>query len=275
MKDRISVSELLDWQRCRLLWYYKYARRLQTKPDDNKTTPQRSGQAIHFGIESGMLAPTGADKLSTALSAARLYLEEYGAYDSGRFWNGVESGIRGVPVDFWEAERPQVEDTLTVTYDISGSPVTVVGRPDHWLYSNDAIVITDYKSTSKDEAGLLTKLEIWNMQVRYYAVLIHDWLVSLNKHVPPVYTRHMILSTRGKHAYGCPKLLSPSDMNFSRKSMQDTAEAIMRGSTGDLSDGSYMMSCEWCDFGPIDIVGLTGGNRESIIEAEYQERKHT
>lgn len=247
-KPSISITELEDWQQCSLLHHFKYGLRLRP-PTDEINYIMLSGRAIHFGVESAILR--GRD---TAVDAATTFLAQYG--DVGeRFINGVQTALAGIPDWVFEVPTPQVEAPIEVEYQ----DVIVRGRPDLWWYDGDSIHIVDFKSTSKDEVDKLARYQMWNMQPRRYGVLVRD---SLNRPFP-VYTRHIMLSTRGKHIEGRPLLLTEPLLVKVQREMQIIAWQIaVQGTEAPPHYGSH---CGFCDYNTICEVQLTGGNIDDII----------
>jgi hypothetical protein len=265
---RVTVSELEQWVECPLKWYYSHVRRLRAKPDPEAFNPGASGTAIHKGVEAGLLRAPGTQPRRVAMDAIQTYLEVSGG---GRYLRGAEAAISGVPDELWNREAPQAEDQLEVEYPLGEEKLLVVGRPDLWYRDGDSLVIVDFKSTAKDEHDRLLTYQTWNMQVRYYAVMLHDTLAR----GMPVYTRHVVLSTRGKHAVGAPYLVSPGMLNETRDRMLELALAISNRPTdeGLVRIAHYSRACPIiCDYAPIDEIRLTGGNVESIIEEQYERR---
>jgi hypothetical protein len=273
----ISVTELDDFQRCPLHWYYRTRRGLKPIPEEvGGVNPMLSGSAIHFGLEAGLNTEGTADKKRLAgLQAAALYLETHGD-ESGRLKRGVEAALNAAPGYVWETENPVTEARTFLSYQEGDDLITLTGKPDVWSYDGNRILIEDYKSTSKDEWKKLEEYEAWNMQPRYYGVLLSKWL-TLEKnleYVPPVFTRHVVLSTRGRTAVGQPKLLTQDVYDEAEKRMLWQArEVVQRGhqSTPSLwKDAKVNPLCSWCEYAPIDLVALTGGDPESVISDAYQ-----
>lgn len=271
---KISITEIEDWQTCRMKWYYKYVMKLRPQPND-AMGPQVSGMAIHKGIEVALLTAKPAQRPSAAVAAAKTFLASYGEDIAGRFGRGVETALGGVIL--WNLDLPQSE----ARYEVSYGDFSVVGRPDVWWYDGVGIHVVDFKSTSKDEDDRLYKLQTWNMQPRYYAVLVADWLAQ-QPHDPavsydkiPIYTNHHVLSTRGHHAYGVEQPvhqhLGSLRMALRERAWQvaqdkERAQHIPPNFWGDASVGVH---CAWCDFAAIDEMHLTGGDVEDIIRSEY------
>lgn len=262
-KPTIRVTSLSTWQECR----YKYhlsTTGLRLKPGEGSgLSPQTSGTAIHFGIEAGLLAAAESDRRAVAVQAADTYINRLGG---DRYRQGVYTAIQGVPQEVWDTVNPQSEQRITVEYDT----FILTGKPDLWTYSEDAIVITDFKSTSKDEQDRLQNMQLFNMQPRYYGVLLTAWLVGQGREPPPVYTRHLVLSTRGKHVYGAPQLMSVDLWQKSASMMMLAAEDIAASGRIGFLEASVSPSCAWCDYQDICVSHLTGADVSATIESEYR-----
>ena len=262
-KPIIRVTSLSTWQECRYKYHLNTSGLWLRLGDSSGLSPQLSGTAIHFGIEAGLLAAPGRNKVSVATEAANTYLDRLGG---DRYRQGVYTAIQGVPPEVWETVNPQSEQRYSVEYDT----FILTGKPDLWTYSEDAIVITDFKSTSKDEQDRLQKLQLFNMQPRYYGVLLIAWLVSQGREPPPVYTRHLVLSTRGKHVYGVPQLLSEWGWRQAQDMMLRIGREIAASEKTSFLDATVSGSCTWCEFQDLCVGHLTGADTDSIIEERYR-----
>ena len=263
VKPVIRVTSLLTWHECKYK-YYLSSQGWRLKPGDGSgLSPQVSGSAVHFGIEAGLLNTSGRNKLSVAIEAADAYIARLGA---GRYSQGVHTAIQGVPPEIWETHNPQAEQRVSVEYD----KFILTGKPDLWTYEPDAIVITDFKSTSKDEGSRLEKLQLFNMQVRYYGVLLTAWLISKGHEPPPVYTRHIVLSTRGKHVYGVPQLMTNDLFQKSAAMMMLAADDITYSERISFLEANVSPACSWCEFQDICVGHLTGSDTDDIMRERYR-----
>lgn len=264
-KPLIRVTGLLTWQECR--YRYRLSQSLRRKPHEGSgLSPQMSGSAIHFGIEAGLAAEAGRDRRAVAHEAANTYLDRFGA---DRYRNGVHTALDGVPEEVWAATNPQSEQRITVEY----GDFTLTGKPDYWTYEPDAIIITDFKSTSKDEQDRLDRLQLFNMQPRFYAVLLATWLMLNGHKPPPFYTRHLVLSTRGKHLLGAPWLLTDEVFEASHQMMLRLAHEIAAAGVTSFIDATVSSSCAWCEFQDLCTGHLTGADVGSIIKEQYTEEE--
>lgn len=262
-KPVIRVTELSTWQEC----HYKYhlsASGLRLRPQESSgLSPQMSGTAIHFGIEAGLLAASGRDKATVAHAAANVYLDRFGA---DRYRAGVHTAIDGITPEIWATQEPQAEQRIFMEYDT----FILTGKPDLWTYSADAIDIIDFKSTSKDEQDRLDKMQLFNMQPRYYGVLLTAWLVVQGREAPPVYTRHIVLSTRGKHVYGAPHLVTDSMWRVAQAMILKIGHAIVAQQAVTFVDATIGSHCVWCEFQDICVGHLTGADTASIMSEKYK-----
>ena len=266
MRDpiRVSVTELSEWQECPQRWRYARVLGLRRKPGDT-ASPLISGSAIHAGIEGGLLL--GKDR---AMEAANSYLAQYGPA-AEKYVAGASRALGCVPEHLWSIHNPQAETPLSVVYQPTADiRVEMRGRPDCWYYKDDVgLVIWEFKSTSSDEVSRLEQYTLWNMQPRYYAVLLLD---TLAKDLP-VYTAHAVLSTRGKGAVGEPTLLPKSQIKHARSHMLDIAVRVASARIDPtLVVPHYGFHCNWCEFAPIDEGVLTGADTQGIIAEEYERR---
>lgn len=264
MPTRIRVTELDDWQTCRLAWWYKWRAGLRPVKEA-ASSPAMSGRAVHFGIEAGLLKRTGPDG---AVQAATMFLESKGE-GSARFAVGVETAIRGVPDYIWKLPLPQSEDEVEAL-SIDGD-VVFVGRPDVWWVDEDGLTVVDFKSTSSDEMNKQARYQMWNLQPRYYAVMLKE-----AGRVPqdlPVYIHQMVLSTRGKHAIGVPWLVPERLLDQAWGRMHDASRVIRHATTVTIAQAHLGAHCEWCDYAPIDEAILTGGDAEWVEKQQYTKRR--
>lgn len=249
---RVSVTEIDTYNKCPRLWRYKFKDGLRTKELNQAMV---SGTAIHAGVEALSL---GRDGVTAALDT----LAELAGERGERFKRGVLTALDGLPDWVAKVKSPVTEDKLEVVY---GS-ITVVGRPDIWFQEGDTIEIWDYKSTSKDEDRRLSQYDQWNDQPRFYGVLLHDHLISQGINPPPIiYTGHIILSTRGKHAVGTPTILAGKLLDDTRERMLDLAAAVGEHETMHMS----AFNCGMCDFSKLCEGALTGYPLGDIVEQEY------
>lgn len=278
-RTRVSVTELDQWQVCRMKWYYAQRLGLRPRPEEAGVSPTLSGSAIHFGLEAGLGRVAGANPMVAALEGAFTYLEAHGV-GGARYKKGVQAALLGVPEEYWTNTAHVAEEKLEVDYDgevIGWSDVTMVGKPDIYFYNDNSITIVDAKSSSKDEADRALAYQQWNMQPHYYAVLLEDHFLANNWEVPPIYIKHTILSTRGKHFYGAPYLVGVKHRIKIRERMLKLASEIaMEGHGRPLdvfTDGRIEYMCKMCDFESLDALALTGRDTESMIEEMYTTRE--
>ena len=276
---RVSVTEVAVWRECRWRHEQHYEQRLQLIPDPERDTNYlASGSAIHFGIAYGLHQGKG-DPVGAAVNAARAYLESH-VGETARLLPGVERAIEGVPQEVWDTVSPQTEGELVQEYwrwevdtDISNS-VTIVGVPDLWYWKEgEGIFITDYKSTSKDEQDRLEKYELWNMQLPFYGVLVTDyWAAKLDLY-PPIYLRHLVLSTRGKHAVGSYKLLTTARTKQAREMMVGAAFEIVGAREQSFLDAAPSFGCSFCDYERLCTAHITGADVAGVRKESYRLRE--
>jgi hypothetical protein len=288
---RVSITEIQAWQHCRLKWHYQYERKLRLKVDPEELEDLSylvSGQAIHFGIEAGILLPVdGFTRQDKAKEAALVYLHnELGEEGARRYIKGVGRAIDGLPQEVWEMAMPQSETKLEVVYSRDGKLyplakdqvvadlalkvteglITIVGVPDAWYENNGAIYIQEYKSTGSDEQKKFSNYELWSQQIGQYAVLLHDSLVQQYITPPTIMSRHILLSTRGKHVVGIPKPHPKKRLDMERAWMVEAASEV-----GELPKTPTRGTlCGWCSYGAIDLGLLTGADVDGIIEEKYE-----
>lgn len=256
------------WLRCRYAHTLRYVEELQPKAEGQPiATPLTSGSAIHFGIEAALLKGTG---LPGARLAADQYLNNRG--ESGeRFRRGVHTALEGVPAEVWTAHIPQVEDELSYVYQ--PGDIKILGKPDLWEYDENGIYITDYKSTSKDETDRLERYEMWNVNTPFYGVLLSDYLGSEKGFDPPVYVRHIVLSTRGRPAIAQFKPLTRRKIRLMRTMMLGTATQILTERGVDFTGAHPDIFCDGCDFAPVCRGHLTNADVDGILKESFEPRK--
>ena len=261
---RVRVTELECWQQCAWKWYYRYVLKLERPPLSmmENSSPLVTGLATHFGIEAGLL---GQDAVESAWLKIDTELGERGK----RFKPGVEKAINAVPAYVWERERPQVEGQIDIQYGEGEGAVTISGKPDVWFMDDGGVEIIDFKTTSKKPSEVIASYEMWNQQIRYYAVLINDWLWMKGATQKPVYTKHIALTTKGDCVEGKPKMLSRKQIKLHREHMVKIAQSVPSQDVK-LSDlqpafSSRPVHCGSCEYQMIDELYLTHGDHESAI----------
>ncbi|HHT9130868.1 MAG TPA: PD-(D/E)XK nuclease family protein [Candidatus Tripitaka californicus] len=268
---RVSVTEIAVWRECRWRHELHYEQRLQLIPDPERDNNYLvSGSAVHFGIEYGI----HSGGIEAAITAARTYLESH-AGETARLMPGVERAILGVPAELWTIPLPQTEGVVEVRYNQEADPFTVVGIPDHWYWKEEeGVFITDYKSTSKDEIDRLDRYEVWNLQLPFYGVLINDWWEGRGRGAaPPVYLRHAVLSTRGKHAIGAYKLLTLQRLRLARNVMLRAAYEIVESREQSFLDAAPSGGCAFCDYEHLCTAYLTGADVRGVCRERYGVRE--
>ena len=279
---KVRISELDTWLRCKLLWKYQYLDQWEKITDPEEHSPRLSGSAIHKGVEAMLISEKNQRQIGTEALDSYLALYEGGQ----KYRAGGITALMGVPDELLGRADLVVEDEVEVSYPyLVGAgehsaapkvPVTVYGHPDLWFHADGGITVVDFKSTSKDEWQKLSWYQTWNLQPRYYAVLLHDWLKERGVIPPPFYTQHIILSTRGKHAAGTELLILPSEMDEARARMLYIAGQIAHAAeheTIGFKDAFFSSLCQSCDFAPVDEILLTGGQVDSVFAERYTKRE--
>ena len=275
-RTRVSITELEQFVTCRMEWYYAQKLGLRPKPEEKTVSPTLSGSAIHFGLEAGMNRGRGENPVVVALNAATTFLEAHGE-GAGRYMKGAQQALLGVPENYWESENHVSEQKIEVDYEApNGCLVQVVGKPDIWFHDENGIVIVDAKSSGKDEHERALAYQQWNLQVHYYSVLLEDWLTEQGKVVPPIYVKHTVLSTRGKHFYGQPYLMGKNHREKIRQRMLRIAGEIASVHDQEMdvfTDGRIEYMCKGCDFAELDTLALTGRPIDSMIKEYFTTRE--
>ncbi len=272
MTHKVRISELDTWLRCKLLWKYQYLDLREKITDPEEHSPRLSGSAIHKGVEAMLLSEKNYRQIGTEALDSYLALYEGG----GKYRAGGITALMGVPEELLGRADFVVEDEIEVYYTVEGPPVTVYGHPDLWFHADGGITIVDFKSTSKDEWQKLSWYQTWNLQPRYYAVLLHDWLEEQGVIPPPFYFQHIILSTRGKHAVGAELPLLSEEMDQARSRMLYIAGQIAHAAeheTIGFKDAFFSSLCQSCDFAPVDEILLVGGQVDSVFAERYTKRE--
>lgn len=256
-----SVTELSEWLECRLMWYYKHSLRLRRRRQEAGVT-MGSGAAIHFGLQ---VLLSGQGKEAAIVAATEHLRHGLGEEKARKYEKGVGLALEGVP-DYLTHLSVVQEDRLEVKYDAT----SVIGKPDLYYLDDDGLFIVEFKTTSSDEEERLDRYEMWNPQLRFYAVLLHDYLTQLGKPVPPIYTHHILLSTRGRPALGVPTLMRNKALEEWRGLMVELANEVGRGT---IMPHYSEMGCSWCDYGIVCLARLSGMDEEGVIEEKYERRK--
>ncbi len=276
---RISVTAIDQWVDCKMKYHYAQELGLRPRPEEEEVSPTLSGSAIHFGVEAGMNCDPEENPVIVAHEAALTYLYAHEG-NVQRYEKGVKTALLGVPQEYWESGHHVSEDKLEVDYGVQTNvtvdpvAVTIVGKPDIYFYDGQSLVIVDLKSSGSDEAQRALRYQQWNMQVWYYAALLEDWLHSQGKNIPPIYVKHTILSTRGKHFHGQPYLLGGKGRDNARTRLLRVAQEIVeQGDYNVFLDGKLNYMCSMCDFAEVDALALTGRDPGSMIAEKFTTRE--
>lgn len=245
---RISISDLDTWQECQLR--YHYSRLWKPVSDDRNMA---IGAAVHRGIEVGILL--GRERALEAAAAA------LGDTDSLDALNQVQTALNGVPQEYWGKRAPQAELKLEWR---AAPDLELVGVPDLWYVDGDGIHVVEFKTTASDETSRLATYERWSPQVERYGVLIRHVVAGVSG--LPIWGRFVVLSRRGKHAYGHEAALTAQRLEAAENEMLAIARQIIN-SPIELPTWSY--ACERCPYATVDEVMRSGGDYSAVLEEQF------
>lgn len=252
---RVSITEMDTWQRCGRLWQYEYDMKLRKGV---KSSPLSIGQAVHFGIEVGLVG--GRDGV---MDAALTCLRSGGGVEDIDE-RKVRKMVGTIPTWVWEISLPQVEMRLEVEYSLrNGETVKIVGKPDLW-WMDDGLHVVEFKTTSKTDVDReLREYERWNPQPLRYVLLLKRSVPSVEVMMKGV--RHVVLGANGKMAEGNEFQVGDRRLHDEESEMLNIAQQV-----GYSPTMSRTKMCEWCRFADLETVRLSGGDWQDKIEREYR-----
>jgi len=274
-KLRVSVTELDNWQKCRLRHHYRYHERIQPTgayADDNIALAV--GSAVGLALE---YSATGASKGECEKVGHRYLAGRDSALT--RYYTCLAK----LPDWLWELENPVAEDKLEVFYPYrerwGGWGITVVGLPDMWYVEKDedgtplGVRILEFKTCADSKSKTASKLlnyQRWGRQPIRYATLLYDtyeWLRDL-----PFYRQHILVSSNGKGYYyeGAAMRVPQRVIESERAEMLDLAYQSRHESRGD-EQATFSPLCGWCDYEELCTLRLMGADITGVKEAKYEE----
>jgi RecB family exonuclease len=266
-RDRITVTELDQWQDCHAKWFFKYFHRYT--PTKGESMGNRAyGTLAHKGAEVRLLL--GRDDYEPAV---RLLADRIGADEKAI--QSALGAVRGIPQWVWKLQRPQVETEIELHVpNEEGVPgadnITLVGHPDVWGFTGEnEILVIDFKTTSESPKARLNKIYAYEVQLKRYASMLYT-LMQQGHFGPPIQNpivgyQYIVVNYKGYHEVG--------GLNFLNQKIVDhvlgQAFSIARQIGWDQEGENYGPLCGWCEYWPICEAGLTGGNQDDIIDTDF------
>ena len=164
MARHVSLSALLDWNKCQRRHYLAHTRHLRPR---ERAPALGSGSAVHAALQEWLSQhPTEKpNKYDMESVAVRGLAAEYNGDGEkyGRYIKGAVNSLSLVPDWVW-ARKWQCETPITI-------PVReweVHGRTDIWSIGEDGVTLVDFKVSESNPLDLM----LWSPQIRYYALAL-------------------------------------------------------------------------------------------------------
>lgn len=253
---RLTVTEILDWIRCRQLWQYRHVEGLE--PIDRDTN-MVSGWVVHRVIQDILGAHADKELLASLRDQfADQHLHDQFGEDEDkirRYGPGVVRALSKVPNWVWTTKW-HVEERLTM---VVNGDTEVVGRPD--LFSVDETVdIVEFKTTETEPLEFL----LWNPQHQYYGLMLSEKYPD-----KVVRFRYVCLPTSTKkYTEVLPWVFTKKQMDWARAELELVVSEVGRLAVA----RSRSRSCSFCDFDKVCTTALTGGQIGGMIEEYYKTR---
>ncbi|MBI4127836.1 MAG: PD-(D/E)XK nuclease family protein, partial [Parcubacteria group bacterium] len=249
----VTVTELLDWVRCRQLWKYRHEMRLEPLEKD---TNMVSGSVVHSTIQE--ILSGNVDRKFLELFVHNKLCDEFVEdMDKVRkFEPGVLRALRQVPNWVWDTKGWHVEERITMVVD----GVEVVGRPDLFLVNEEegTVDIVEFKTTETEPLDFL----LWNPQHQYYALML-----GTQKYPSFVMRfRYVCLPTQGKYKEMMPWIFTIKQARMALNELMLLVGEM--GRQGVVRNRSR--SCSFCDFDKVCATYLTGGDVSSTLMEYYR-----
>lgn len=277
-RSHVSVTELLDLQRCRRLWYYQHHRRLEPLGRPHLLA---SGSAVHAvvgwaanllaeGYSRGEIEGWGAE-VSEIVLREQFELDEYADEKVAKFLPGVKRAVAKLPDWFWEDWKWQSEvDLATEVVSKQGKVVEVRGRADlvGTRHAGGEIMLVEVKTTDHDPLDYL----LWNPQHRFYATML-----QMEQSDELVLFKYLCLPT-SQGAKAVDRMSWPFSVEQNIAAYLDLARLVSDwvefGERGGVERAqqspSYSLSCKFCPCAPICTEILTGGSAADVIEEKFK-----
>ena len=268
--QRVTVTELDQWQDCHTKWGYKYSDRLV--PAKGESMGNRAyGTLAHKGAEVRLLLGSDACEPAVRLLAAQIGADE-------KAIQSALNAVGGIPQWVWELQRPQVETEIELEVGneegVPGPDKILVGHPDVWGFTGEnEILVIDFKTTSESPKARLNKIYAHEEQLKRYAAMLYQLLrmghfgPSIKQ--PIVGYQYIVIDYKGHHAVGGLNFLNQKIVDY----VLAHAFSIARQIGWDWEGENYGPLCGWCEYWPICEAWLTGGSAGDIIETDFLKRE--
>ena len=246
----VTVSEVLDWIRCRQLWAYRYGQGL--KPIE-KSTNMVSGWVVHKTIQDAL---AGRVPSMDAHVEALLYQEFDGDEELvQRYQPGVMRALSKVPSWVWDEENWHVEEGLGIALGED----EIRGRPDLFRVDDKTVDIIEFKTTEAESLEFL----LWNPQHQYYGLMLSrlypDRVIRFRYVCLPTSTK--------KYADTMPWIFTSRQMVAAQAELQ-----LVVSEVGKLAIArSRGRGCEFCDYNKLCATVLTGGDEAGTTREYYKQ----
>ena len=266
--ERISVTELDEWQKCPHSFYLKgqgWRKRAAPPPD-----PLAVGSMVGLAVEARLTL--GKQHVAQAL---RTYQEKYDLVDRSDLHEQVMTCLDVMPEWVWEIQGAVTEDHIEHRYATHWTGdfphiVEVVGRPDIWYVDEWGIHIVELKTCNVAYSGTARKLNDYakyGAQPSRYAVLIRDAYPELDQLA--IDRRHVVVSRKGFAAASLPFELSDRAVDNARSDMLELA----RQAVTSAPVHSFGPLCGWCEFSPVCEGYVNGQDTVGILKEHFEQRK--
>ena len=270
MAKHVSLTTLLDWNKCQRRHYLAHTRHL--RPIE-RAPALGSGSAVDGALQYWLSnfpgeppAPTQASEIA-ARFLAREYNDDEAKY--GRYVKGAVNALSLVPDWVWERKW---ECQTPVTIPVGEWEVH--GRTDIWGVSDDGVTLIDFKVSEANPLDLM----LWSPQIRYYALALQAMHPDR-----AVQYKYLLLPTQGKRAG------DPSTWPFTRaqaaRTLADLAKLVSdfaSHQTASLTGSGWWYharpaydrsACGYCPFNPICQAEITGADRLEVERTMFFEHQ--
>jgi len=269
MTKHVSITALLDWNKCQRRHYLAHTRHLRPR---ERAPALGSGSAVHAGLADWLkfspgIKPSPEQMENTARAALSA---EYGGDKEkyGRYVKGAANAISLVPewvwARKWECETP---------VEIPIGDWVVRGRTDIWSVDEDGVTLIDFKVSEANPLDLM----LWSPQIRYYALALQAMHPER-----AVQYKYLLLPTQGKRA-GDPwawpftRVAAERTREDLTKLVLDLAEYIegLRDEAAwQHARPAYDRSaCGYCPYNSICQAEITGADRLAVEKAMFYEHQ--
>ena len=263
---RVSVTEFEKYLECRQAWHYSHRLKLRKIDTERASEPLVVGRAVAETLERTLLLEPDPAKRA-AFSETEIRTHDLDPVLEER----ALKCLAATPDWVWEMERPVAEDKMEVKYP---NDLTIVGIPDIWYIEKNAegeqiaVHVVEVKTggaaSMPDARRRMDNYVHFGMQPTRYCTLLYDtypWLRDL-----PFYRRYLYLATKGFSVESEPWAVNQTMIDRTRADMLSLAEEMVAPRIA-RSEGRR---CDWCEYAPITLAHLTGGEPDDIIGTLYE-----